>query len=98
MLYDTIEITEVLQSGITKGSSPAELSAKEVSHKEPDGVSTMIENVAYRSSYSSPVNLEAQQPCKEGISLKQNIAYEPTTALLSPKLILLMDVIKSMMS
>ena len=89
-IYDTIEetqITEVLQSGTTGVSSPAVLSAKEVSHKEPD-LSTMIENVAYRSSYSSPIDLEAQEPCicKEGVNLEQNIAYKPTstTVQLSP--------------
>ena len=66
-------------------SSPAVLSAKEGSHKEPD-LSTMIENVAYRTSYSSPVDLEAQQPCKEGVSLEQNVAYEQTTVPLSPNI------------
>ena len=87
VLYDTIEetqITEVLQSGATGSSSPAVLSAKlEVSHESD--VSTMIENIAYGSSYSSPVDLEAQQPC-EGVSLEQNIAYKPisTTVQLSP--------------
>ena len=35
----------------TGGSFPAVLSAKEVSHEEPD-LSTMIENVAYGPSYS----------------------------------------------
>ena len=81
VLYDTTEetqTTKVLQSGSTGGSSPAVLSAREVSHKESD-VSTMIENVAYGSSYSSPVDLEAQQPCKEGVNLEQNIAYKPTS-------------------
>ena len=87
LLYDTIEetqITEVLQSGSTGGSSPTMLSAKEASHKESD-VSTMIENVAYGSTYSSPVDLEAQQLC-EGVSLEQNVAYKPisTTVQLSP--------------
>ena len=90
VLYDTIEetqTTKVLQSGAIGGSSPTVLSVKKVFHEEPESdVGTMIENVAYRSSYSSPVNLEAQQPCKEGVNLEQNIAYEQTTALLSPNI------------
>ena len=88
VLYDTIEetqTTEVLQSGSTGGSSPAVLSAKKVFHEEPD-VSTMTENVAYGSSYSSHVDLEAQQLCEEGVSLEQNIAYEPTKVVLSPNI------------
>ena len=91
VLYDTMEetqttLTEVLQSGTTGGSSPAVLSAKEVFHEEPD-ISTMIENVAYRSSYSSHVDLEAQQPYKEGVSLEQNVAYEQTKVVLSPNVV-----------
>ena len=84
-IYDTIEetqITEVLQSGATGVSSPAVLSAKEVSHKEPH-LSKMIENVAYRSSYSSPIDLEAQIPCEERVNLEQNVAYESTKVVLS---------------
>ena len=89
VLYDTIEetqATEVLQSGTSGDSSPTVLNAKEVSHEEPH-VSTIIENIAYGSSYSSPVDLEAQQPC-EGVSLEQNVAYKPisTTVQLSPNI------------
>ena len=86
VLYDKIDheetqITKVLQSGTTGGSSFTVLSAKKVSHKEPD----VIENVAYRSSYSSPVDLEEQQSC-EGVSLEKNVAYDPIsiTVQLSP--------------
>ena len=82
VLYDTIEetqITKVLQSCATGGSSPAVLSAKEVSHEDQPDVSTMIENIA-----SSPVDLEAQQPYEEGLNLEQNIAYyEPIKVVLS---------------
>ena len=59
------------------------LSAKEVSHKEPD-LNTMIENVAYRSSYLSPIDLEAQTPCEKRVNFEQNVAYESTKVVLSP--------------
>ena len=84
-LYDTVDenTAEVPQSG----SSPAVFicaSVTEVPEINSEPVFPLTKNVAYTvSSHSSPVDLEAQQP-HEGVgSLVQNVAYKPTTVLLS---------------
>ena len=85
VLYHTIDenTTGVLQSG----SSPAVLSVIEVQSEikaEPELPITTV-NVAYIvSSYSSGVDLEAQQPCEGSVNLVQNVAYKPTVVPLSP--------------
>ena len=85
VLYDTVDenTAEVPQSG----GSPAMFictSVIEVPEINSEPVFPLTENVAYTvSSNSSPVDLEAQQPHGVG-RLVQNVAYEPTTVLLSP--------------
>ena len=56
----------------------------EVPEINSEPVFPLTENVAYTvSSHSSPVDLEGHQP-HEGVgSLVQNVAYKPTTVLLS---------------
>ena len=59
-------------------------SVTEVPEINSEPVFPLTENVAYTvSSHSSPVDLEGHQP-HEGVgSLVQNVAYKPTTVLLS---------------
>ena len=84
-IYDTVDenTAEVPQSG----SSPAvfiHTSVTEVPEINSEPVFLFTENVAYTvSSHSSRVDLEAQQPHEGAGSLVQNVAYKPTTVLLS---------------
>jgi hypothetical protein len=92
------QTTKVLQSGTTGGSgSPATVQlspnvaygSHDLEAQQPcEGVS-LIQNVAYEPQLSPNVaygshDLEALQPCEGGVNLVQNVAYKPTTVLLSP--------------